>query len=87
MVTPEMNAETQFNRLLKEFFDVQSRNSERMEMRSTTGSARPAHLVRKTWKARMLMMMGPRISNPKLRVFGMATRMPPATSSTLTNAR
>ena len=87
MVTPEMNAETQFNRLLKEFLDVQSRNSGRIEMRSTTGSARPAPLVRKTWKARMLMMMGPSTNSPKFRVFGMATRTPPKISKHFTNAR
>ena len=56
-------------------------------MRETTGSAKPAPLVRKTWKARMLMMMGPSTNSPKLRVFGIATKTPPKISKHFTKAK
>jgi hypothetical protein len=77
----------QFNRPLKEFLALQSRNSGRMEISNTTGSASPAPLVRNTWKARMLTITGPNRSKPKFRVFGIATRIPPETSMHFINAK
>jgi hypothetical protein len=78
---------SQFRRSLKEFRGVQSKNSGRMVMRSTTGSAKPAPLVRKTWKARLLMMMWPSTNSPKFRFFGMVTRTPPKISKHFTKAK
>jgi len=47
-------------------------------------SNEPRPFAMRIWKARMFRMMGPSTRSPKLRVFGMATRIPPISSKIFT---